>query len=70
MTLAIPQPRLDGRRALLGSLDRMRRQADRSGLMEGLDHFEQQAFNLVLSALDSRRPFATVSRMSAARLAQ
>ena len=30
-------------------LDQVNRSADRSGLMEGLDAFEQQAFNLVLS---------------------
>jgi uncharacterized protein (DUF1501 family) len=33
---------------LLASLDRMNSAVDRSGLMEGLDRFEEQAFGLVL----------------------
>ncbi len=48
MTLAVSEKRLDDRRMLLASLDKMNRVSDRSGLMEGLDRFEQQAFNLVL----------------------
>jgi hypothetical protein len=48
MTLTINEERLDDRRELLTELDRINRQADRSGLMDGLDKFEQQAFNLVL----------------------
>ncbi len=48
MTLAVPQKRLDDRRMLLASLDRLNSAVDRSGLMEGLDRFEAQAFNLVL----------------------
>ncbi|MFO0906076.1 MAG: DUF1501 domain-containing protein [Pirellulales bacterium] len=47
MTLSIPEGRIGDRRNLLDSLDRMNRQVDRSGLMEGLDQFEEQAFNLV-----------------------
>jgi hypothetical protein len=50
MTLAVPEKRLDDRRMLLASLDRMNSAVDRSGLMEGLNRFEQQAFNLVLGA--------------------
>ena len=34
--------------ALLGGLDRLNRQVDRSGLMDGLDAFEGQAFDLIL----------------------
>ncbi|HEV3136491.1 MAG TPA: DUF1501 domain-containing protein [Pirellulales bacterium] len=48
MTLAVPEKRLDDRRMLLASLDRMTSAVDRSGLMEGLNRFEQQAFSLVL----------------------
>jgi uncharacterized protein (DUF1501 family) len=48
LTLAVPENRLDDRRMLLASLDRMNSAVDRSGLMEGLNRFEQQAFNLVL----------------------
>jgi uncharacterized protein (DUF1501 family) len=40
---------LDDRRGLLKVLDQANRAADRSNLMDGLDAFEQQAFNLVLS---------------------
>ena len=48
LTLAVNEERLDDRRMLLASLDRMTSEVDRSGLMEGLGKFEQQAFNLVL----------------------
>ena len=48
MTLDTKAERLSDRRALLGSLDRFRREADATGLMNGLDNFEQQAFNLIL----------------------
>jgi uncharacterized protein (DUF1501 family) len=49
MSLVVDKTRLDDRRGLLKSIDQVNRQADRSRLMEGLDAFEQQAFNLVLS---------------------
>ncbi len=55
MSLVVDKSRLDDRRALLKSLDNANREADRSHLMEGLDAFEQQAFNLVLSR--SQRAF-------------
>jgi hypothetical protein len=42
--------RLSDRRALLASFDRFRRQSDASGLMEGLDSFNQQAFGLLTSS--------------------
>lgn len=48
MTLAISQERLDNRRTLKQSLDRLNRSVDDSGIMEGLDKFEQQAFDLIL----------------------
>jgi hypothetical protein len=48
MTLAVPEKRLEDRRMLLAGLDRMNSIVDRSGMMEGLGRFEQQAFNLVL----------------------
>ncbi|MBI3463867.1 MAG: DUF1501 domain-containing protein [Planctomycetes bacterium] len=41
--------RLDDRRALLKGFDKARRDLDSSGTMNGLDSFEQQAFNLILS---------------------
>ncbi len=40
--------RLDGRRSLLATFDHVRRAADASGIVEGLDRFEQQAFSMVL----------------------
>jgi hypothetical protein len=39
--------RLGDRRALLGSLDRFRRAADASGMADGMDAFQQQAFGLL-----------------------
>lgn len=48
MLLEIPSTRLDDRRALKSSLDRLNRKIDGSGVMEGLDKFEQQAFDLIL----------------------
>lgn len=49
MSLVVDRTRLDNRRALLKGLDQVNREADKAKLMEGLDAFEQQAFNLVLS---------------------
>jgi hypothetical protein len=48
MRLGTPIERLTDRRKLLASFDRFQRGADQSGLMDGLDAFESQAFNLVL----------------------
>ena len=52
--------RLSDRRALLSGFDRFRRDVDASGLMEGLDSFNEQAFGLLtsgqlLEALDIER---------------
>ncbi|MBI3870354.1 MAG: DUF1501 domain-containing protein [Verrucomicrobia bacterium] len=52
--------RLSDRRALLQSFDTMRRDADASGLMNGLDSFNEQAFGMMtssrlLKALDFQR---------------
>jgi hypothetical protein len=48
MTLQTTADRLDDRRGLLKQFDKFKRGADQSGLMYGLDAFEEQAFNLVL----------------------
>jgi uncharacterized protein (DUF1501 family) len=53
LSLAVPESRIGNRRMLLASLDRMNSEIDRSGAMEGLDRFEQQAFNLVLGGAPS-----------------
>ena len=63
--------RLQNRRALLSSLDRMRRDVDTSGMMEGMDAFTRQAFEMVTGprareALDlSREPAAIRNRYGA-----
>jgi hypothetical protein len=47
MTLRVPHDRLADRRELLKGIDKLKRNGDR--MMEGLDQFERQAFNLVLN---------------------
>ena len=42
--------RLEDRKELLASFDKMRRESDRSGLMDGLDEFNQTAFEVVTSS--------------------
>jgi hypothetical protein len=49
MSLSIEQSRLSNRRAMLEGIDNVKRNIDRKGLMDGLDSFEEQAFNLILS---------------------
>ncbi|MCA9065892.1 MAG: DUF1501 domain-containing protein [Planctomycetaceae bacterium] len=49
MSLAVDRARLDHRRDILKGIDNVKREVDRSGLMDGMDSFEQQAFNLILS---------------------
>ena len=44
---------MEDRRALMQALDGLDRAADRSGALEGLDRFDQQAFDLILR--DARR---------------
>jgi Protein of unknown function (DUF1501) len=66
MTLnGVTLDRLADRRALLQSFDNFRRDVDGSGLMEGLDGFNQQAFGVLTSsklaeALDYQREDARV----------
>ncbi|MEC7565630.1 MAG: DUF1501 domain-containing protein [Planctomycetota bacterium] len=47
MASTVPEERFSSRRALLNSLDTINRTADNSGKLEGMDVFEQQAFDLV-----------------------
>lgn len=49
MTLTVDRTRLDSRREMLTGIDNVKREVDRSGLMDGLDSFDQQAFDLILS---------------------
>lgn len=67
LSLAVPEDRLDDRRALLTSLDRMSNVVDRSGLMEGLDKFEEQAFNLVLGGAPAAFDLTREKRKTVAR---
>lgn len=51
MTLnGITLERLQDRKALLASFDRFRRETDATGLMDGLDTFNQQAFGVLTSS--------------------
>jgi hypothetical protein len=49
MNLKVPLQNLEDRRSLLKSFDKLDRTLDRSGLVQGLDSFEKQAFDLILS---------------------
>jgi hypothetical protein len=49
MTLKVTLDKLGDRRSLLQTFDNLDRHLDRSGLMEGLDSFETQAFDLIRS---------------------
>ena len=59
MSLAVPRDRLFDRRTLLEGLDNLNRRIDSSGLMKGLDGFEEQAFRILMGrapeAFDVRR---------------
>jgi hypothetical protein len=48
LQLKIQMGRLNNRRDLLKRLDNYKREVDRTGLMEGLDKFEKQAFDTIL----------------------
>jgi hypothetical protein len=45
----LPLDRLHGRTQLLGGLDRLRREADSSGMMDAMDEFTQQAVSILTS---------------------
>jgi hypothetical protein len=49
MSLKVPLDHLSNRRSLLKTFDTIDRRIDRSGLLQGLDSFESQAFGLILS---------------------
>ena len=53
MNLVVSDERLSDRRALLSDLDRLKSQLDNDKLVNGLNRFEQQAFNLVLGNASS-----------------
>jgi hypothetical protein len=49
MDLKVPQERLSDRKSLLKTFDKFDREVDKSGLVQGLDSFEAQAFDLLSS---------------------
>lgn len=50
MSLRLPADRFTDRRRLLRLLDRLRRDADATGSLQGADRFTQQAFDLILGS--------------------
>src|SRR5262249_21270545 len=73
LKLSIPASRFEDRRRLLASFDTLRREIDRSGTMEGLDRFKQQAFDVVTrgvaQAFDlSKEDPKTVARYDTSKL--
>ena len=51
MQLQLPRDRFDDRRALLAQFDGLRREIDASGVMEGMDRFQQQAADVLLGGI-------------------
>lgn len=49
MQLNLARARFDDRRSLLASLDGMRRTIDAAGTIEGMDRFQQQAFDVIVN---------------------
>jgi len=73
MQLALERTHLDDRRSLLRQLDQFKRQVDAQGLLDGVDRFQQQAFQTILggvaSAFDiSKESPACVARYDTAPL--
>jgi len=73
MQLKIARDRFDDRRYLLGRLDGVRRQVDASGTVEGLDKYQQQAFDMILrgtaSAFDlTKEDEKTIARYDTSHL--
>jgi hypothetical protein len=67
MKLSLSRERFDDRSALLSSLDQLRRQVDQSGMMDGLDRYRQQAFEIVVRGISdafdlSKEDSATIAR--------
>ena len=65
LSLAVETDRLADRRRLLRGIDQLRRDVDQSGLMDGLDAFEQQAMGVVLG--DSKQAFDLTEEPDATR---
>ncbi|QDU95588.1 DUF1501 domain-containing protein [Lignipirellula cremea] len=65
MRLSLDADRVSDRRNLLDSIDKMKRSADASGKMAGMDGFEQQAFELILGS--SQEAFDTTKESKQTR---
>ncbi len=50
MEMTVPAERIGDRRAMMRSFDAVQRTVDNTGLLQGLDSFEQQAFSLIQGA--------------------
>jgi hypothetical protein len=75
MQLSLKKDRFDDRRNLLSELDRIKRDLDASGRVEGADKFQQQAFETILGgvakAFDLKQEDAkTIERYDTAPLVQ
>jgi uncharacterized protein (DUF1501 family) len=73
LELRVETGRFSDRRRLLASLDQFRRQADRTAVLEGANHFQQQAFDVitrgVAEAFDlSKEDPRTIDRYDTAKL--
>lgn len=73
MQLSIDRTRLGDRKQLLSGLDRIRRNVDATGVLEGTDRFQQQAFDVVLGGVANAFDLAgenpqTVERYDTAHL--
>jgi uncharacterized protein (DUF1501 family) len=51
MELKLPRSRFDDRKSLLSNLDRIRRQVDATGMLAGLDKYQQQAFDVIVGGV-------------------
>ncbi len=51
MELKLPSARFEDRRILLSHLDRIRRQVDATGMLAGLDKYQQQAFDVIVGGV-------------------
>jgi len=75
MSLSLAKDRFDDRRNLLANLDRIKRDLDASGRLEGLDKFQQQAFSTILGGVAEAFDLAkedprTIERYDTAPLVQ
>ena len=73
MKMHISRARLDDRRHLLEKLDSLKRQADTSGQIEGLDRIQQQAFSVILGGISdafdiSKEDPRTIERYDTSKL--